>query len=179
MNEKRFQGFRDNGFLIGELAVVDALSQSLLKIVGESDVHQDVLSTIGTTADSVRFSLPGYPIGRGLGKSGSAVKLDQTTVSLALTSRPPDLNLPRRDFTVFFLADKINFSGANIRMARKFPHLVHCRSVADCIVDGRFAQRVDADAALAEAVGINAGGAAVLLHQAPGRLAVEVASFKP
>jgi hypothetical protein len=39
LNEKAFQSFFDNGFLIRELAVVDFLSKKPLKIVCESDVN--------------------------------------------------------------------------------------------------------------------------------------------
>jgi hypothetical protein len=38
LNEKAFQSFFDNGFLIRELAVVDFLSKKPLKIVCESDM---------------------------------------------------------------------------------------------------------------------------------------------
>ena len=45
-------------------------------------------------------------------------------------------------------------------MASKFPHLVHLRAVANGIVDGGLPQRMHADAAAAEAGGIDAGGQA-------------------
>jgi hypothetical protein len=57
--------------------------------------------------------------------------------SLALTPRPADLDFPGGHFAVFFLADKIDLSRANIRMAREFANFVHRRSVAKCPSGGR------------------------------------------
>src|SRR5262249_43767438 len=51
---------------------------------------------------------------------------------------------------------------------------VHRRLVPDGVVDGRLAQRVDADAAAAQPRWINPGRPAILLDEPPGGLAVEV-----
>src|SRR5262249_37045202 len=58
--------------------------------------------------------------------------------------------------------------------AVKLAHLVHLSAVADGVVDGGLAQRMDANASAAEPVGVDAGGPAILLHQPPRRLAVQV-----
>jgi hypothetical protein len=66
-----------------------------------------------------------------------------------------NLNLPRRELGVFALADEIQFGGPNIAVPGNLTHLVHLGTVADGIVDGGLAQRVDADTARAEPVGID------------------------
>jgi hypothetical protein len=66
-------------------------------------------------------------------------------------------DLPGRHLAVFFLSVKINLSGANIRMSGKFANFVHGRAVTNGVVDGRLAERMDADAALAEPVGVDPG----------------------
>ena len=84
----------------------------------------------------------------------------------------PDVDPPGRHLGVFLLADEVNLSGADVGVAGKLPYFVHRRPVADRVVDGRFAQGVDADAAASEPRRVDAGRLAIFLDQPPGRLAV-------
>ena len=52
-------------------------------------------------------------------------------------------------------------------------------TVADGVVDGGLAERMNADAPAAQPVGVDARGAAVLLDQPPGGLAVQVPPLQP
>src|SRR5271157_6225708 len=96
------------------------------------------------------------------------------TPSLAPGPGQADLDAAGGDLGVFFLADEVNLGGADVGVPREFPHLVHGRPVADRVVDGRFAQGVDADAASSEPRWVDASRLAVFLDQPPGRLAVQV-----
>src|SRR5207249_2125112 len=89
---------------------------------------------------------------------------------------PDHTNLypPRRDLAVFFLAHEVELGGADVAVAGELADLVHLRAVADGVVDGSFTQRVDADAALPQPVGVDSCRPAVFLHHPPGHLAVEV-----
>jgi hypothetical protein len=63
-------------------------------------------------------------------------------------------------------------------MAGELAHFVHLGAVADGVVNGCLAQRVDTDAAAPQPVGLDAGGQAVFLDQSPRRLPVQVAALK-
>ena len=65
--------------------------------------------------------------------------------SLAPGTRQPDLDAPRRHLGILLAADEVDLGGADIGVAREFAHLVHRGPIADGVVDGGLAQRVDAD----------------------------------
>jgi hypothetical protein len=76
-------------------------------------------------------------------------------------------------------AHEIDLGGADIGVPGELAHLVHRGPVADGVVDRRFAQRVDADAAGSQPRRVDAGCLAVFLDQPPGRLAVQMPSRQP
>src|SRR4051794_36318541 len=98
--------------------------------------------------------------------------------SRALASGQADLDPPGRDLSVFFLTDEIQLRRADVAVPGELPHLVHGCPVADRVVDRRLAERVDADAPTAQPVRVDAGGAAVLLDEPPGGLAVQVPAIE-
>src|SRR5208337_3040231 len=81
-------------------------------------------------------------IGRGVRSAakGSAV------ASLALTSRHANVDSPRRHLGVFLLGHEVELGRSDIRMPGKLAHLVHLRPVADGVVNGGLAKRMNADA---------------------------------
>src|SRR5438552_18105655 len=61
-----------------------------------------------------------------------------------------DLDGPRCHFSVFLFADETQLRGANVAVSREFAYLVHLGPVADRVVDGGLAERMGADATLAQ-----------------------------
>src|SRR5262249_15604804 len=53
--------------------------------------------------------------------------------SLALSSRPADLNLPRCHLGVFLTADEVELGGADVAVPGEFPHLVHGLFLTPCM----------------------------------------------
>jgi hypothetical protein len=56
---------------------------------------------------------------------------------IPLPAGQTDLDFPRRNLGVFFLAHKVKLGRANVTVVVEFPHLVHGRAVADGVVDRR------------------------------------------
>src|SRR5271166_6115597 len=96
------------------------------------------------------------------------------TGSLALASRDANVDAPRRRLGVFLLAHEIDLGGADIGVPGELPHLVHRGPVPDGVVDRRLAQRMNADATTSQPPRLDPGRFAVLLHEPPGRLSVQV-----
>src|SRR5512135_941392 len=98
--------------------------------------------------------------------------------SLARTSRDANVDAPRRDLRVLLAAHEVDLGRADVGMPGEFAHLVHRGAVPDGVIDGGFAQRMDADAPAAEALWFDARRPAVLLHEPPGGLPVQVPPFQ-
>jgi hypothetical protein len=86
---------------------------------------------------------------------------------------------PRRHFGVLLLAHEVELGRPDIRVPGKLTHLVQRGAVADGVVDGGLAERVDANAPASQPVGVDARGSAVLLDQPPGGLPVQVPPLLP
>src|SRR5512135_1896998 len=95
--------------------------------------------------------------------------MESAVDSLALASRQANMDPPRRHLGVLLLPHEVDLGRADIGMPGELAHLVQRGSVADRVVDGGLAQRMDADAR----------SPAVLLHEPPGGLAVEVPPLEP
>ena len=81
--------------------------------------------------------------------------------SLARASRDANVDPPRRHLGVLLLAHEVELGRPDIRVPGELAHLVQRRPVADGVVDGGLAERMDADAPAAQPVGVDARGAAV------------------
>jgi hypothetical protein len=90
----------------------------------------------------------------------------------ARAPRDADVDAPRRHLGVFLLAHEVELGRAVLGVSGELAHLVEQGPVADGVVDGGLPERMDADAAAAQPIGVDARGAAVLLDQPPGGLAV-------
>ena len=90
--------------------------------------------------------------------------------SLALAVDDADLNAACGDLGVFLLADEVDLRRADVGVAGESPDLVNGGPIAVGVVDGRLAERVDADADAAQAVGVDARVPAEFLDQPPGGL---------
>src|SRR5512135_3939326 len=105
--------------------------------------------------------------------------MESAVDSLALASRQANMDPPRRHLGVPLLTHEVDLGRAEIGVPGELAHLVQRGPVPYGVVDGGLAQRMDADAPAAQAVGVDARGAAVLLDQPPGGLAVQVPPLQP
>src|SRR4051794_15965172 len=94
--------------------------------------------------------------------------------SLDPSSRHSNLNSAGGYLRVLFLSHKVNLSCSYVGMSSELPHFMHRRPVANGVVDRRLPQAMDADAAASEPLGVDPRRLAVLLHQPPGSLPVQV-----
>ena len=77
-------------------------------------------------------------------------------------ARHPDLDSASGHLRVLFLPHKIQLRRPDVAVPRKLPHLVHLSPVSNGVVDGRLAERVNADPSAVDPVGIDACDAAIL-----------------
>jgi hypothetical protein len=76
--------------------------------------------------------------------------------SHARASRDANVDAPRRHLGVFLLAHELELSRPDIGVPGELAHLVQRGAVADGVVDGGLAERMDADAPAAQPVGVEA-----------------------
>src|SRR5512135_3772169 len=111
--------------------------------------------------------------------ASKALRSRSAVDSLSLASRQANMDAPRRHLGVLLLPHEVDLGRPDIGVPGELAHLVHRGPVPDRVVDGGLAQRMDADAPAAEALRVDARGAAVLLDQPPGGLAVQVPPLQP
>src|SRR5512135_2318730 len=105
--------------------------------------------------------------------------MESAVDSLARASRDANVDPPRRHLRVFLLAHEVELGRPDIGMPGELAHLVQRGAVANGVVDGGLAERMDADAPAAQPVRVDAGRLAVFLHEPPGGLAVQVPPLQP
>src|SRR5690606_8147426 len=81
--------------------------------------------------------------------------------------RYTNLNPPRRLCGILFTTDVVQLSRSDVGVPCKLPDFVHTSPVSEGIRGGRFAKRMNADAASTKPVGGDSGDTAIVLHKPP------------